>query len=92
MNKTERKNLYKLIQYKYGIDPKEVIDQVEKQYELRSGSILSKNRSEYVYLARREVIAIFRLRGMSAMNIGRILNRNHSTILHAMELNRNGNK
>ena len=48
------------------------------------GDILGPSRSKKLVAVRRLCILMFRERGHSTPEIGRILNRDHSTIVHAL--------
>lgn len=47
--------------------------------------ILGPNKHKTLVRARQDCIAMFRKRGMSTTEIGRIMQRDHSTIVHALQ-------
>jgi len=47
--------------------------------------ILSTCKTKKLVLARQDCIAMFRSRGLSTPQIGRIMGRDHSTIIHALQ-------
>lgn len=47
--------------------------------------ILGTSKLRYLVEARWDCITLFRQRGMSTTEIGRLMNRNHSTIVHALQ-------
>ena len=62
--------------------PQQIIAKICKKYGLRQDLVLSKCHSAYVLTCRKEIINELRTLGLSAPEIGRFLNRHHTSILN----------
>jgi chromosomal replication initiation ATPase DnaA len=69
----KEKNLAEIgkIAYKYGFTVEDIIG--KRKYKMLMG-------------ARRECVAMLRAKGYSTTEIGRIMNRDHSTIVHSLQV------
>lgn len=61
---------------------------VALRHNLTRQDILGYSRTAKVSMARQDCAAFFRERGYSTVEIGRIMKRDHSTILHALKQHR----
>ena len=62
--------------------PKQIIANTCKKYGLEKDRVLSKSRSQYIVLCRTEIIKELRTLGLSFLEIGRFLGRDHSSIMN----------
>lgn len=60
------------------------IDTIAQQYGYTVEDMLGKSRLKRVVAVRRLCILMLRGKGYSTTEIGRIMNRDHSTIVHAL--------
>lgn len=58
---------------------------VAEKYGATFGEIIGTTRAKYVVNARRAIVMILHESGMSANAIGRLMHRDHTTILHAIK-------
>lgn len=61
------------------------IDCIAKQHLLTSEDILGKSRKRMIVNARRKCMVMLRNKGHTTTEIGRILNRDHSTVVHSLQ-------
>jgi hypothetical protein len=61
------------------------IDVIARRRKLHRDDILGPSRYKQVVDARHECIALFRSRGLSTPAIGRIMQRDHTSIVHALQ-------
>jgi hypothetical protein len=61
------------------------IDVIARRRKLHREDILGPSRYKKIVDARHECIALFRSRGLSTPAIGRIMQRDHSSIVHALQ-------
>ena len=61
------------------------IDVIARRRKLHRDDILGPSRYKKIVDARHECIALFRSRGLSTPAIGRIMKRDHSSIVHALQ-------
>lgn len=61
------------------------IDTIAERHKLTREDILGTRKMRPIIDARHECIALFRSRGFSTLAIGRIMQRDHSTIVHALQ-------
>ena len=61
--------------------PEQIIKQVSEETGVSVPKIYEKNRSQYVFRARLRVYKLLRELGLSYPEIGKLLGRNHTTIL-----------
>ena len=62
-----------------------IIDHIASEYGYDRHDVVGKRRFKVLVEIRHECIKFFRERGHSTPEIGRILNRDHSTIVHALQ-------
>ena len=62
-----------------------IIDHIASDYGYDRHDILGKRRFKVLVEIRYECIKLFRERGYSTPEIGRIMKRDHSTIVHALQ-------
>lgn len=66
------------------IPPHGVLEAVAKRHRLTIDEIRGPSRKRYICNARWDAMRLLRDRGMSLPTIGRILNRDHATIIHGL--------
>ncbi len=75
-----------------GMTPRQLnmerIDAIARLYDYTVEDILGKSKLKALVAARRECIVMFRGMGYSTTEIGRIMKRDHSTIVHALQKSR----
>ena len=59
-----------------------LIDRVAGYYGLTRGQLLSRRRTAHIVLARQMGMHLLRAEGLTASHIGRLLRRDHATVLH----------
>ena len=64
------------------------IDAIAKLHGYTVEDILSKRKPKPLVAARRECVVKMRGKGYSTTQIGRIMNRDHSTIVHALQMSK----
>lgn len=64
----------------------EAINQIAYTHGYTAEHILSHSKQRKLVVARRECIAMLRAKGLSTPQIGKIMNRDHSTIVHALQV------
>jgi chromosomal replication initiator protein len=62
-----------------------IIDHIASDYGYDRHEVIGKRRFKVLVEIRHECIKFFREQGFSTTEIGRILNRDHSTIVHALQ-------
>ena len=62
-----------------------VIRTIAVRHGCTAQEILGPCKLRHLVEARWECIALFRKRGMSTSEIGRLMNRDHTTIIHALQ-------
>jgi chromosomal replication initiation ATPase DnaA len=67
------------------MNPSRVIENVAKRYGLNAADLTSESRSQYVLKARWQAIRELHDLGLSSVEIGYLLHRDHTTILHALK-------
>jgi chromosomal replication initiator protein len=65
--------------------PSVVLENIAEEYGVSVEEITGPRRSPYIYNARIAAIRDLKSIGMSSVEIGRLLNRDHTTILHALK-------
>ena len=60
------------------------LDTIARRFGVTPKQILGKSRRANVVKARWEVFAALKEEGLSSVAIGRLTNRDHSTVLHAL--------
>lgn len=63
-------------------DARAVIDRVARHYSLTPGQLLSRRRPANIALARQVAMHMLREEGLTASHVGRLLRRDHSTVLY----------
>lgn len=63
----------------------EVIGYVARRFKVTRGELLGRQRKIWLVYARSAVVAILLRRGNSTTTVGRILRRDHTTILNARD-------
>ena len=61
-----------------------ILHHVARYYGVQVAQLLSRNRAVYVCYARMAAAGLLRTQGYSVSHIGRILERDHSTVLHSL--------
>lgn len=61
------------------------IQAIASRHRLTIEDVLGRERWGTFVKARHECIAMFRTRGMTTTEIGRVMQRDHSTIVHALQ-------
>jgi chromosomal replication initiation ATPase DnaA len=71
-----------------GMTPKQVnimeMNAIAKKYGYTAEDIIGKSRQKKLVEVRRKCVVMLRERGYSTTEIGRIMNRDHSTIVHSL--------
>jgi len=62
----------------------EAVDAIAKQYGYTAADMLGKSRLKRVVAVRRLCVLMLREKGYSTTEIGRVMDRDHSTIVHAL--------
>ena len=65
--------------------PKKIIAKVCRDFGIEQEYLLGRNRSAYTIKCRREIASQLRILGLSFPEIGRLLNRDHSSILDLLK-------
>lgn len=60
------------------------IDAIAQEFDYTVEDIIGKSRLKHLVAVRRLCLMMLRKRGYSTTEIGRLINRNHSTIVHAL--------
>ncbi|WP_395652482.1 helix-turn-helix domain-containing protein [Brevundimonas sp.] len=63
----------------------EAITEIAEAHRLTLEDILGKSRHKYLVMVRRKCVVMLREKGYSTTEIGRIMKRDHSTIVHALQ-------
>lgn len=71
-----------VLRERYRGDASDVIEDVARLFGVEAGALRSKTRTAILVDARSVVALVLRHRGFTVMQIGRCLNRDHSTISH----------
>jgi chromosomal replication initiation ATPase DnaA len=61
------------------------IDNIAQTHGYDVGDILGKSKFRKLVMARRECVLMLRAKGYSTTEIGRIMKRDHSTIVHSLQ-------
>lgn len=61
------------------------IAEIAEAHRLTLEDILGKSRHKYLVSVRRKCVVMLREKGYSTTEIGRIMQRDHSTIVHALQ-------
>jgi chromosomal replication initiation ATPase DnaA len=61
------------------------IGEIAYKYGYTAEDILGKSRYKRLVMVRRECVGMLRAKGYSTTEIGRIMDRNHSTIVHSLQ-------
>ena len=74
---------------KLGMTPKQAnlieIEAIAKKYGFTAEDILGKKRYKMLVKVRRKCVVMLREKGYSTTEIGRIMQRDHSTIVHSLQ-------
>jgi chromosomal replication initiation ATPase DnaA len=62
------------------------IDAIAQLYDYTVDDILGYNKVKALVAVRRKCVAMLRDKGYSTLQIGKIMNRDHSTICHALAM------
>lgn len=62
--------------------PQVIIKEIADKYGVKVVSILSRNRKRELVNIRAEIAVLLSEQGLSSTQIGKLLNRNHTTVLH----------
>lgn len=62
-------------------NPARIVSEVETEYGLEYGDLASKKASRHISNARREAVLKLREISLSFPDIGRLLNRDHTTVM-----------
>lgn len=65
--------------------PDEIVKDVEKTFGLPSGTVISRIRSKYVVKAKIEAVRKLRDLGLSSVEMGKFLKKNHTSILNLLK-------
>ena len=72
-----------------GMTPKQAnimrIEAIAKEYDYTVEDVLGKSKLKALVAVRRKCIVMLRNKGYSTTEIGRIMKRDHSTIVHALQ-------
>lgn len=63
---------------------REIIDRIAKLHDVEPVEVLGPSRLPELCEARRAIMRELRARGWSTPRIGRLLNRDHSTVVHGL--------
>lgn len=66
------------------------IEEIAKVYGYTAADILGKRKLKALVAVRRQCVVMLRKKGYSTTEIGRIMNRDHSTICHALQMSKAG--
>lgn len=66
----------------------EEIAQIAYKYGYTAQDIIGKRKFKRLVMVRRECAVMLRAKGYSTTQIGRIMNRDHSTIVHSLQMSR----
>lgn len=61
------------------------IKEIAEDHRLTLEDILGTSRHKYLVMVRRKCVVMLREKGYSTTEIGRIMKRDHSTIVHALQ-------
>lgn len=64
------------------------IETIAKVYGYTAADILGKRKLKALVAVRRQCVVMLREKGYSTTEIGRIMNRDHSTICHALQMSK----
>lgn len=64
------------------------IDAIAEMYDYTLADILGKSKNRTLVKVRRKCVVMLREKGYSTTEIGRIINRDHSTIVHSLQKSR----
>jgi len=77
---------------KLGMTPKQAtlieIEAIAKKYGFTAEDILGKKRYKMLVKVRRKCVVMLREKGYSTTEIGRIMQRDHSTIVHSLQMSK----
>lgn len=62
------------------------IGEIAYKYGLTVDDMIGKRKHKMLMNARRECVAMLRAKGLSTPQIGKIMNRDHSTIVHSLQV------
>ena len=62
------------------------IGKIAETYGFTVDDMIGKRKYKMLMVARRECVAMLRAKGYSTTEIGRIMNRDHSTIVHSLQV------
>lgn len=62
------------------------IGEIAEVYGFTVDDMIGKRKYKMLMVARRECVAMLRAKGYSTTEIGRIMNRDHSTIVHSLQV------
>ena len=72
-----------------GMTPRQLnmmrIEAIAKEYDYTVEDVLGKSKLKALVTVRRKCVVMLRDKGYSTTEIGRIMNRDHSTICHALQ-------
>ena len=63
---------------------------IARKYGYTAEDVIGKNRQKQLVSVRRQCVVMLREKGYSTTEIGRIMNRDHSTIVHALQMVKDG--
>lgn len=61
------------------------MEAIAKEYDYTAADVVGKNRQKKLVEVRRKCVVMLREKGYSTTEIGRIMNRDHSTIVHSLQ-------
>ena len=61
------------------------IEEIANEYDYTTQDILGKCKTRHLVMVRRKCVVMLREKGYSTTEIGRIMQRDHSTIVHALQ-------
>ena len=64
------------------------MEAIAKEYGYTAADVVGKNRQKKLVEVRRKCVVMLRAKGYSTTEIGRIMNRDHSTICHALKMSK----
>lgn len=62
------------------------IGEIAESYGFTVDDMIGKRKHKMLMKARRECVAMLRAKGLSTPQIGKIMNRDHSTIVHSLQV------
>lgn len=62
------------------------IGEIAESYGFTVDDIIGKRKYKMLMKARRECVAMLRAKKLTTLQIGKIMNRDHSTIVHSLQI------